>query len=176
MSTAAAAESAAGERSPAPQRLRVIRRADEVAAVLRDVNATAVARDRTGVLPRAVERAERVDRTGATAILPVAAELRALFPLGGLRRGDTVAAVGSTSLVLVLLAEAMAAGCTAVTVDLPELSPVTAAEYGIPLERLEVHRFRESCLVLDVNSSWSGGSVSFPVPVRRVLVTAGGAP
>jgi hypothetical protein len=72
-------------------------------------------------------------------MLPVAAPLAALLPGEGLRRGTTVAitgAVGATSLVLALLAEASAGGAWAGVIGRPDLGLVAAAEAGVALERL----------------------------------------
>ena len=55
---------------------------------------------------------------------------------GGIRRGATVAAVGSTSLIMVLLATVMAAGSWASVVGMPAFGALAAAEVGVPLERL----------------------------------------
>jgi len=69
--------------------------------------------------------------------LPVPAALRPLLP-AGLRRGGTVAVLGSTSLVLALLAEACAAGGWAAVVGQPTMGLLAAAQAGVPLERLAV--------------------------------------
>lgn len=85
----------------------------------------------------------RVEGRPSTAVpderlLPVAAPLASLFPAGGLRRGSTVAlpAVGATSLLLALLAEASAGGAWAGVIGRPDLGLVAAAEAGVRLERL----------------------------------------
>ncbi len=72
-------------------------------------------------------------------LLPVAAPLAGVLPAGGLRRGSTVAVaagLGSTSLLLALLARASAAGAWAGVIGRPELGLVAAAEAGVALERL----------------------------------------
>ena len=72
-------------------------------------------------------------------LLPVVAPLAGVVPAGGLRRGTTVAVaagVGSTSLLLALLAGASAAGAWAGVIGRPELGLVAAAEAGVALERL----------------------------------------
>jgi hypothetical protein len=71
--------------------------------------------------------------------LPVAEPLAGLLPAAGLRRGSTVAVaagIGSTSLLLALLARASASGAWAGVIGRPELGLVAAAEAGIALERL----------------------------------------
>jgi NADPH:quinone reductase-like Zn-dependent oxidoreductase len=72
-------------------------------------------------------------------LLPVATPLAGLLPAGGLRRGSTVAVaagVGSTSLLMALLARASGAGAWVGVVGRPELGLVAAAEAGVALERL----------------------------------------
>ena len=71
--------------------------------------------------------------------LPVAEPLAGVLPAGGLRRGSTVAVaagLGSTSLLLALLARASSSGAWAGVIGRPELGLVAAAEAGIALERL----------------------------------------
>lgn len=78
--------------------------------------------------PRALEDLERPP-------LPVPGELERL--LGeGLRRGATVAVLGSTSLALALLAPASARGSWAGIVGQPSIGILAAAEAGVVLERL----------------------------------------
>ncbi|SHG51457.1 hypothetical protein [Streptoalloteichus hindustanus] len=69
-------------------------------------------------------------------VLPVRAELAAVLPWGGLRRGSTVAVRGSTSLLLATLAEATAAGSWAAVVGMPGLGALAAAEAGAATNRL----------------------------------------
>ncbi|MCP2261560.1 hypothetical protein LX15_005286 [Streptoalloteichus tenebrarius] len=69
-------------------------------------------------------------------MLPVRAELAAVLPWGGLRRGSTVAVRGSTALLLATLAEATAAGSWAAVVGLPGLGVLAAAEAGVATQRL----------------------------------------
>src|SRR5659263_597299 len=69
--------------------------------------------------------------------LPVPGALSALLP-GGLRRGSTVAVLGSTSLVLALLAEACGGGAWAAVVGQPTVGLLAAAQAGVVLERLAV--------------------------------------
>lgn len=72
---------------------------------------------------------------GADRILPVAPELRPLFP--GLRRGSTVSvASGFTSLVPALLTAASAGGAWVAVVGMPGLGASAAAQVGVALERL----------------------------------------
>lgn len=67
--------------------------------------------------------------------LPAPRELaRLLGP--GLRRGSTVAVLGSTSLALALLAPASAAGSWVGVVGQPSIGLLAAAEAGVVLERL----------------------------------------
>jgi hypothetical protein len=69
--------------------------------------------------------------------LPVPGALSALLP-DGLRRGSTVAVLGSTSLVLALLAEACGGGAWAAVVGQPTVGLLAAAQAGVVLERLAV--------------------------------------
>jgi hypothetical protein len=87
----------------------------------------------TGLVRRASEQTKgTVEQT-----LPLAPELRSLFPQGELRRGSTIAlSPGSTSLLFTLLAEASTAGSWCAVVGLPRLGLVAAAEAGLALERL----------------------------------------
>ncbi|HEY8473700.1 MAG TPA: hypothetical protein VIL37_13845 [Natronosporangium sp.] len=74
---------------------------------------------------------------GVDRLLPVAAELRPLFPAGGLRRGSTVAVTpGTSSLVLALLAGASESGAWAAVVGMPGLGLLAAAQAGVALDRL----------------------------------------
>lgn len=78
--------------------------------------------------------AEHAQVTGG--VLPVLPELAGLFPRTGLRRGSTVAVLGSTSLLLALLAGATANGSWAAVVGVPMLGLVAAAELGVEVSRL----------------------------------------
>lgn len=69
--------------------------------------------------------------------LPVPGVLSPLLP-DGLRRGSTTAVLGSTSLVLALLAEACAGGAWAAVVGQPTIGLLAAAQAGVVLERLAV--------------------------------------
>jgi hypothetical protein len=94
---------------------------------------------------------------GSQRVLPVRAELRPLFPGGGLRRGgvvavathgpppglsagrragDPVARPAATSLLLSVLAEASKAGSWCAVVGVPTLGAGAAAELGVALDRL----------------------------------------
>lgn len=75
---------------------------------------------------------------GAGRVLPTRAELAAVLPWPGLRRGSTVAVHGSVSLLFALLAEATADGSWAAVVGLSGISLVAAAETGVELARLAV--------------------------------------
>ncbi len=79
-------------------------------------------------------------------VLPVLPVLQCLLPGGVLRRGSTVAVVGSTSLALALAAAPSEAGSWCAAVGLPSLGLVAAAELGVSLERL--------ALVGDPGESW----------------------
>lgn len=67
--------------------------------------------------------------------LPVPSELERLLG-AGLRRGSTVAVLGSTSLALALIAPASARGSWAGIVGQPSIGLLAAAEAGVVLERL----------------------------------------
>jgi hypothetical protein len=69
-------------------------------------------------------------------VLPVHDQLAPLFPWGGLRRGSTIAVLGSTSLLFAVLAEATANGSWAAVVGQPDLGVVAAAEHGVATDRL----------------------------------------
>ncbi len=69
-------------------------------------------------------------------VLPVLPALQGLLPGGVLRRGSTVAVVGSTSLALALAAAPSASGSWCAAVGLPSLGLAAVAELGVSLERL----------------------------------------
>lgn len=69
--------------------------------------------------------------------LPVPDRLAPLLP-DGLRRGATTAVVGSTSLVLSMLAHACAGGAWAAVVGQPTVGLLAAAQAGVALDRLAV--------------------------------------
>lgn len=75
-------------------------------------------------------------------VLPVSLACRELFPEGGLRRGSTVA-VSSPALAFAVLAQASGAGswiCCVERVEASTLGWVSAAEYGVALDRVVVAR------------------------------------
>ncbi|WP_328617212.1 hypothetical protein OHS18_13300 [Amycolatopsis sp. NBC_00355] len=76
------------------------------------------------------------DQTGPAEALPVLSTVAGLLPGGGLRRGSTVSVLGSTSLVLALLAEATQTGSWAAIAGMPDLGLVAAAELGVDLDRI----------------------------------------
>jgi hypothetical protein len=83
--------------------------------------------------------ADRVVGRGVDQVLPVAAELRAVLPWAGLRRGATIAvtaATGSMSLLFALLATASRAGAWCAAVGFPALGVLAAAEVGVVTDRL----------------------------------------
>jgi hypothetical protein len=83
----------------------------------------------------------------ASRLLPAIEELRPFLPWpGGLLRGATVAAIGSSSLQLALLAGGMSQGGWAAVVGQPWFGAAAAQEYGVPLERL--------ALVSDPGPDW----------------------
>lgn len=71
-------------------------------------------------------------------LLPVVEPLSSLLPDGGLVRGQAIASSGPAALSLALAAVsgAVAAGSWLAVVDVPMLGLETAAEFGIPLERI----------------------------------------
>ncbi|MEU4558425.1 hypothetical protein AB0F72_08545 [Actinoplanes sp. NPDC023936] len=87
-----------------------------------------------------VTTADQADLTSpnATRVLPCDPQLAPLLPWpGGLRRGATVAAVGSTSLLMLLLAGAMReSGAWAAVVGAPMFGGLAASEIGVDLGRL----------------------------------------
>jgi hypothetical protein len=73
-------------------------------------------------------------------MLPVHQDFAGLFPRGGLRRGSTVAVLGSTSLLFALLARATETGSWAAVVGMSNLGLRAAAELGVAVERLALVR------------------------------------
>jgi hypothetical protein len=69
-------------------------------------------------------------------VLPVRTPLAGVLPLGGLRRGSTVTVLGSTSVLLALLAAASAEGRWTAAVGMPDLGLLAATERGVELDRL----------------------------------------
>ena len=111
----------------------------DVQRVLAGVNAAGLQRDNTALASQLVQSANAVGITEGdiARVLPTHPALAGLLPWpGGIRRGATVAAIGSTSLVIAFLATAMAGGCWAAVVGMPALGALAAAEAGVPLERL----------------------------------------
>lgn len=89
--------------------------------------------------PGAIRRASGLGEATEDAVgrtLPVRAELAALLPQRGLRRGSTVVVRGSTTVLLALLAAATAHGAWAAVVGMPDLGLVAAAELGVAVHRL----------------------------------------
>ncbi len=82
-----------------------------------------------------VSTASEVARVAPEGVLPVHPPLAGVLPFGGLRRGSTVAVLGSTSVLLALLAAASGAGWWAAAVGLPDLGLLAAAERGVVLSR-----------------------------------------
>ena len=112
---------------------------DDVTRVLADLNAKAQTRTSTTALAHAVVPADDVTiAPDASRLLPAITELHQLLPWpGGLRRGATLAAVGSTSMVLALLAGAMSDGAWGAVVGMPELGLLAAGQdYRINLAQL----------------------------------------
>lgn len=96
-------------------------------------------RSGTSALARAVQTGDDIElRPDASRLLPVVDELKGILPWpGGLPRGSTIAAVGSASLLLALLAGGMREGSYAAVVGMPWLGLLAAHEdYGIALDRL----------------------------------------
>lgn len=102
--------------------------------------------------------------------LPVVERLEPLFPEGGLRRGSTVAVVGSLSLALAVVAGPSQAGAWCAAVGLPSLGVVAAAEAGIALDRFP--------MVADPGDEWptTAGALldAFDVVLLRAPGRGGG--
>jgi hypothetical protein len=112
---------------------------DDVRRVLADANAAGLKRDNTALAVELVQSADEVALTEAdiARVLPAVPEIAELLPWpGGSRRGATLAAVGSTSLLMTLLAGAMTQGSWAAVVGMPAFGALAAAEAGVPLDRL----------------------------------------
>lgn len=77
-------------------------------------------------------------RGGGSAILPAPAELAAVLPWAGLRRGSTVTVHDSPYLLFGLLSEAAAAGSWTALVGLAGISPLAAADMGVDPARMAV--------------------------------------
>jgi hypothetical protein len=95
-----------------------------------------------------------------------------LLPAGALRRGSTVAVaagVGSTSLLMALLARACATGAWAGVVGCPDLGLVAAAEAGVALERLALVPYPGADLVAVATALLDGlDLVAVAVPEQGV--------
>jgi hypothetical protein len=103
--------------------------------------AALLGRDRSGTsaLANPVQTGDDVQLVpDRSRILPVLPELEPVLPWpGGLLRGATVAAVGSTSLLLTLLAGATSDGAYAAVVGMPAFGALAAlTDYRIPGDRL----------------------------------------
>jgi hypothetical protein len=92
-------------------------------------------------LPQAGERTSQHPVRGTALItserpsLPVPGQLAEVLP-DGLRRGATTVVLGSTSLVLTLLAHACSGGAWAAVVGQPTIGLLAAAQAGVALDRL----------------------------------------
>jgi hypothetical protein len=75
------------------------------------------------------------DDAGSSTLLPVPDALARLFPEGGLRRGWTITARGSSSLILALLAAVSKRPGWCAEVGSPLLGSAAAAEAGVALDR-----------------------------------------
>jgi hypothetical protein len=99
-----------------------------------------VQRDNTALAAKLVQSADDAALTDpdAARLLACPPELADLSPWpDGIRRGATVAAVGSTSLLMALMAPAMAAGSGAAVVGMPHFGVLAAGvDYRLPLEHL----------------------------------------
>lgn len=129
---------------------------DDVRRVLADVNAAGLKRDNTAFAVELVQSADEVALTEAdiARVLPAVPEIAELFPWpGGIRRGATVAAVGSTSLLMTLPAGAMTQGSWAAVVGMPAFGGLAAADAGVPLDRLEDGGFADSWQISMRNST-----------------------
>jgi len=115
---------------------RTVANRDDVARAIAEL--TGHDRAGTSALMRAVQTGTEAEiGPDHSKLLPVVPELRNALPHGGLVRGSTVAAVGSTSLLLTLLAAGMSQGSWAAVVGIPWFGALAAHEdYRIPLERL----------------------------------------
>lgn len=101
-------------------------------------------------------------RRADTALVPVADELSALFPEGGLRPGSTYSVTTSTSLLLALMSGASRSGSWCAILGMPTIGAEAAAGYGLDLERL--------VLVPDPGERWlsAASALSEVIPVIAV--------
>lgn len=113
---------------------------EDIRRLLTDVNQAGLGRNATALAPQLVQPATEAELTDdLSRVLPVVPELaEGLLPWpGGIRRGATVAAVGSTSLVMTLLAGAMKHGSWGAVVGLPTFGALAAGQdFRIDLSRL----------------------------------------
>ncbi|MGQ0837612.1 hypothetical protein [Actinokineospora sp.] len=125
-------------RDPFPSHLRATalsnRRPDLTRDTATNLATAREAQARARSHPRADKRVP--DASGESRLLPVRADLAALLPWGGLRRGGTVAVRDSASLLLTLLAEPTARGWWGAVVGLPDLGVLAAGELGVAVDRL----------------------------------------
>jgi hypothetical protein len=109
----------------------------DVLAALQRVNAQAQTRATTSALAHAAQTGEPTT-PDPTRVLPADPSLLPLLPWsGGIRRGTTIAATGSTSLLMLLLAGAMQnpdSWCA--IVGMPTFGVLAAAEHGCDTTRL----------------------------------------
>ncbi|MEU4560214.1 hypothetical protein AB0F72_17675 [Actinoplanes sp. NPDC023936] len=114
-------------------------KADALAALQR-VNQSATSRGNLALVTDPVRTAgdAELPAPDLSKVLPADPQLLPLLPWpGGLRRGATVSAIGSTSLLILLLAGAMRdSGAWAAVVSEPMIGGLAAAEMGVPLDRL----------------------------------------
>ena len=107
---------------------------DDVRVALQRVNQAAQTRGATALLPHAVQTADQAQvAPDVTQVMAADPQLLPLLPWpGGLRRGATISAVGSTSLILLLLYAAMRDNASwAAVVGMPDFGSLAAHEYGI---------------------------------------------
>jgi hypothetical protein len=112
-------------------------KADIKAAVAR-ANQAAIQRGNLALLPEPVTTGSDAvpDTTG---LLPVDPQLAPLLPWRGLKRGATITAAGSTSLLMLLLAGAMrGTDSWAAIVGMPQMGWLAAAELGMDMDRAAV--------------------------------------
>jgi hypothetical protein len=112
-------------------------RADIKAAIQR-ANQAAIQRGNLALLPQPVTTGTDAvpDTTG---LLPVDPQIAPLLPWRGLKRGTTITAAGSTSLLMLLLAGAMrGTGSWAAIVGMPQFGMLAAAELGVDMDRVAV--------------------------------------
>jgi hypothetical protein len=112
--------------------------AADIKRVLADVNQRGLTRVNTSALAEVASPADDIElRPDASKLLPADPQIAPLLPWPGLRRGATVSVVGSTSLLLMMLAGAMRDGAWAAVAGVPQLGVLAALqEHCIPGERL----------------------------------------